>query len=63
LNIKGLVRDTKNEAIIGASITVEGTNIGVVSDINGIFMLSAPSGSILKLTYIGYKPLLKNFPC
>jgi len=60
LNIKGSVHDTKNEAIIGASVTVEGTNIGVVSDINGNFMLSAPSESILKVTYIGYKPFTEK---
>jgi hypothetical protein len=43
LNIKGSIQDTKNEAIIGASVIVEGTNIGTVSDINGNFMLSAPT--------------------
>ena len=60
LNIKGSIQDTKNEAIIGASVIVEGTNIGTVSDINGNFMLSAPSGSILKVTYIGYKPFTEK---
>ena len=56
ITIKGSVHDSKNEAIIGASVTIEGTAIGVSTDINGNFTLLAPSGSTLKITYIGFKP-------
>lgn len=55
LSIKGKVTDKANEAIIGASILVEGTSNGTVSDVNGEFNLSnVASNARLKVSYIGY---------
>ena len=41
------------EPVIGASIRVEGTKTGTVTDINGNFQLSAPAGSTLVVSYLG----------
>ncbi|HIZ69558.1 MAG TPA: TonB-dependent receptor [Candidatus Prevotella avicola] len=41
------------EPVIGASIRVEGTKTGTVTDINGNFQLSAPAGSTLVISYLG----------
>ncbi|GHT62468.1 SusC/RagA family TonB-linked outer membrane protein [Bacteroidia bacterium] len=54
--ITGTVTDANNEAVIGASVTIAGTTIGAATDIDGHFELSASVGSILNVSYIGYKP-------
>ena len=38
----------------GASIKVDGTGLGVVTDINGIFKISVLASSSLIVTYVGY---------
>ncbi|HCE57183.1 MAG TPA: SusC/RagA family TonB-linked outer membrane protein [Prolixibacteraceae bacterium] len=57
--ISGSVSDTSNETIIGASVTATVSGImkaGTVTDVNGNFKLTAPVGSTLNVTYIGFKP-------
>lgn len=55
VTIKGNVKDAKGEPIIGASILEKGTTNGTVTDFDGNFMLSAPKGSTIGISYIGYK--------
>ncbi len=55
VTVTGNVKDVTGEAIIGASIVVKGTTTGTVTDFDGNFTLSVPSGSILSISYIGYK--------
>ncbi|WP_429392991.1 TonB-dependent receptor [Mucilaginibacter lappiensis] len=52
--IKGKVVDKTGEPLIGVSIKLQGTNVGVTSDINGNFSINAPDNGVLELTYIGY---------
>jgi TonB-linked SusC/RagA family outer membrane protein len=52
--IKGKVVDKTGESLIGVSIKLQGTNVGVTSDINGNFSINAPDNGVLELTYIGY---------
>lgn len=53
--VKGQITDTNGEPVIGASIQVKGTNTGVISDINGNFVVNAASNATLVVSYIGYK--------
>ncbi len=54
--IKGKVVDTLGEPVIGASILVEGTTNGVITDMDGNFTLSNVStDAILIVSYVGYK--------
>ena len=56
LTVKGTVTDAKGKAIIGASVLVQGTTNGTITDFDGIFNLSnVPSKSNLVISYIGYK--------
>ena len=56
LKVKGIVVDENNEAVIGASILVKGSNTGTKTDINGQFELSGiKSGAKLDVSYIGMK--------
>ena len=41
--------------MIGVSILVKGTTNGTVTDIDGKFTLNAPKGSVLEISYVGYK--------
>ncbi|MBK6947663.1 MAG: TonB-dependent receptor plug domain-containing protein [Haliscomenobacter sp.] len=53
--ITGKVMDTNNEPLIGASIFVQGTTIGTVTDVDGSYSLELPQGSnVLIFSYTGY---------
>lgn len=53
--VKGTVIDNNGEAVIGASIKVDGTTNGTVTDLDGNFTLSnVPKNAILEISYIGY---------
>lgn len=53
--IKGTIKDASGEPIIGASILEKGTSNGVISNLDGYFTFSVAPGSILIISYIGYK--------
>jgi TonB-linked SusC/RagA family outer membrane protein len=44
------------QPVIGATVKIKGTNTGVVTDVNGNFVLSGKVGYVLTITYIGYQP-------
>lgn len=54
--ITGVITDAAtNEPLPGVNITVEGTTIGVVSDIDGKFTIEVPSpNSVLVFSFVGY---------
>lgn len=52
--VKGTVVDAQGEPIIGASITIKGGTIGTITDIDGNFSLTVPSGSQIVVSFIGY---------
>ncbi|NJK93942.1 MAG: TonB-dependent receptor plug domain-containing protein [Bacteroidetes bacterium] len=54
--ISGIVSDaTNNEPIPGVNVTVEGTTLGTVTDIDGKYSIDLPSGnSVLIFSFIGY---------
>lgn len=52
--ITGTVADEKGEAIIGASILIEGTQKGSITDYNGKFSIEVTRDAILKVSYVGY---------
>lgn len=54
INISGIVTDDKGEPIIGASILLQGTSNGMITDLSGNFSLEASSGDVLEISYIGY---------
>lgn len=55
LPIKGKVSDPTGEPLIGVTISVEGAEGGTVTDEEGNFSITAPSGSSLVFSYIGYE--------
>lgn len=54
INVRGTVKDVAGEPIIGASILLQGTTSGVVTDYDGNFSIQAPGNGTLVISYVGY---------
>jgi TonB-linked SusC/RagA family outer membrane protein len=56
--VKGVIVDSDNVPVIGATVVVKGTTTGVVSNQNGEFSISVPSSGeqILQISFIGLTP-------
>ena len=52
--IKGTVIDEAGEPVIGASVLVQGTKAGAVTDFDGNFSVEAASNATLQISYVGY---------
>lgn len=55
INVKGVVSDTNQEPLIGATILVKGTSQGTVTGVDGSFNLTVPAKSTLVVSSIGYQ--------
>ena len=54
--VRGMVVGSDNkEPVIGASVVIDGTKKGVVTNIDGQFALKLPPDTSLVISYIGYK--------
>ena len=55
-NVKGTVKDSKGETLIGVSIKVKGTNMGTSSDASGRYSINIPNANgILVFSYVSFK--------
>ena len=52
--VKGIVKDTAGEPVIGANVSVKGTTNGTITDFDGNFQLSANKGDIIVISFIGF---------
>lgn len=53
--VNGHVKDATGEPVIGASILINGTTDGTVTDLDGNFILNVQPGATLTISYIGYQ--------
>ena len=54
LKVEGAVMDQQGEALPGVNIVIQGTSTGTVTDANGKYALTIPSGEInLVFTFVG----------
>ncbi|WP_293731822.1 TonB-dependent receptor [uncultured Parabacteroides sp.] len=53
--IKGTVVDATGEPLIGVNVSVKGTTIGIITDIDGKYTLEVPTNATLVFSYIGYR--------
>ena len=58
--VKGTVNDSAGEPIIGATVKVNGTQRGAITDLNGQFSISAAPNASLTISYIGYETQTVN---
>lgn len=52
--ISGVIKDERGDVVVGATIMVKGTTIGVISDVDGNFSLSVPDNAVLQIAFVGY---------
>lgn len=53
--VSGIVLDESGLPVIGATVMVNGSGSGTVTDVNGHFSIEASENSQLKVSYIGYE--------
>ena len=58
--VSGTVKDEAGNAIVGASVIVDGTVNGTTTDANGGFSISAPANATLTVSFIGYEDQTVN---
>jgi len=59
--VQGVVLDQAQQPIPGATILIEGTSIGVMSDTKGQFQLKNQVGeATIKITFLGFEPQSKK---
>ena len=55
ITVSGRVQDEQGAPVIGAGVMVDGTTIGVATDLEGRYTISVPSHAVLTVQSIGYK--------
>ena len=55
--ISGIVRDQAGNKLLGATIRVNGTNIGAVTDTAGQFFLNASGNETITISHLGYSSM------
>ncbi len=58
LTVSGHVRDDAGNGLLGATITVEGSTVGVSAGQNGAYSISVPSNGTLRFSFVGYSEQL-----
>lgn len=53
--LKGTVVDEADMPLIGATVAIEGTSGGTITDIDGNFSIKVKKGAVVKFSYVGYK--------
>ena len=53
--VEGIVQDKEGEPVIGATVLIEGTNRGTVTDRDGRFVMPAAKKAMLVVSYVNMK--------
>lgn len=54
--VKGVVRDAAGNPMIGVTVTIKGTLVGVSTGVDGGYAIPADGNATLLFSYIGYRP-------
>ena len=60
-NVEGVVTDSEQQPLPGASISVEGTDRGAITDFEGKFSIEVEEGETLVFSYVGFQPKKVTF--
>ncbi|MDR3119415.1 MAG: TonB-dependent receptor [Mediterranea sp.] len=55
ITVKGHVKDSTGEPVIGANVLLKGTSVGTITDFDGNFILNAHQNALIEISFIGYK--------
>ncbi len=53
-NVSGRIIDSNGEPVIGATVKVDQTSLGTITDVDGLFSIKASKGQKLTISCIGY---------
>ena len=53
--VNGTVTDESGDPVIGATVRVQGTGVGTVSDMDGRFSVKASANATIEVSYVGYQ--------
>ena len=54
ITVKGTVKDTNGDPIVGAGVLIKGTQTGVTTDIDGNYSINVPANATLRFTALSY---------
>lgn len=57
ISLKSKIVDTKGEPVVGATVVIDGTTTGTVTDFDGNFAIEAPAKSSMTISFIGFESL------
>ena len=55
INVTGTVKDTDGNPVPGASISIKGTNLGAITDMDGNYSINVEEEAILIFSFMGFK--------
>jgi TonB-linked SusC/RagA family outer membrane protein len=55
IEVTGRVTDPNDKGIPGATVVVKGTIQGTITDLNGVYTITAPGEAVLVFSFIGYR--------
>jgi len=56
--LTGVVKDSANQPLVSATVTVKGTRVSSTTAADGSFTLAAPAGNVtLEISYVGFNPV------
>ena len=53
MTVKGTVKDSENNPVIGATVVIKGTTQGTTTDIDGNYSISVSPGQVLEFSFVG----------
>lgn len=53
--VRGTISDESGAPLAGVSVSIKGTTQGVISDINGYYIIEAKPGEVVLFSYIGFR--------
>lgn len=56
VQVKGTVKDSEGDPLIGVNVKVKGAAAGTITDIDGNFTLNVKEGDVVEFSYVGYTP-------
>lgn len=59
-SVYGIVVDIEGLPLVGATVIIEGTTTGTITDLDGLFSLDAPFGASLEISCIGYTTVRRS---
>lgn len=57
ITIQGIVADQSNSGLPGVNVSVRGTQLGTITDVNGRYTLTVPANSVIIFSFIGFETI------